>query len=166
MGTAMPRGFYMNKKKWVYTVAAVLVALLLISLLMGDEETAARLPAMLISVMVGVGLVVAVIAAAYFFSNRHRNQEESFRASAEEVQGRVTKVERVRMVKSQSVFSVGDEMYMLRAEYDFNGKHYTKARRSYFGEPPYKTGDAIKIYVNPANPGECKILEEKDAVKA
>ena len=56
MGTAMPRGFYMNKKKWVYTVAAVLVALLLISLLMGDEETAARLSAMLISVVVGVGL--------------------------------------------------------------------------------------------------------------
>lgn len=156
----------MNKKKLIYTVAGVLVALLLISLLMGDEETAARLPAMIISIAVTMVLIVAIIAAAYFFSNRHRNQEESFRASAVEVQGRVTKVERVRMVKNQSVFSVGDEMYMLRAEYDFNGKHYTKARRSYFGQPPYKVGDAIKIYVNPANPAECKILEEKDAVKA
>lgn len=156
----------MNKKKLFYTIAAVLIVLLLISLLMGDEETAARLPAMLLSVVVGVALIVVVIAAAFFFSNRHRKQEEFFRASAAEIQGRVTKIERVRMVKSQSVFSVGDEMYLLRAEYDFNGKHYTKARRSYFGEPPYKVGDEIKIYINPANPGECKILEEKDIVNA
>lgn len=151
----------MNKKKWIYTVAAVLVALLLISLLMGDEETAARLPAMLISIAIGVALVLAIIAAAYFFSNRHRSREESFRSKAAAVQGRVTKVERVRMVKSQSVFSVGDEMYLLRAEYDYEGKHYAKARRSYFGKPSYKVGDEITIFVDPQNPAVCKILSDE-----
>lgn len=156
----------MKNRKWIYIVAAVLVALLLISLLTGDETIRARLPGMAVSIVVAMALVLAVICLAYFFTNKHRDKEEDFRKAAKPVAGRVTKVERVRMVKSQSVFSVGDEMYLLRAEYDFEGKHYTKARRSYFGEPPYEVGDEITIYVNPANPAECKILEDRSEANA
>ena len=156
----------MKKTKWIYITAAVLAALLLFALLTGDEATAAKLPGMLIGIAVAMAMVLGVIALAYFFSKRHQKKENAFRASAEKVQGRVTKVERVRMVKAQSsVYSVGGEMYILRAAYDYEGKTYTGAKRSYFGQPPYKVGDSIIVYVNPQKPAESKILPDESPVQ-
>jgi len=156
----------MKKNKWIYTVAAVLVALLLLALLLGDEAAAAKLPAMLMSVVVGMALILAIIVAAYFFSRRHQKKEDDFKALAVAVQGEVTKIERVRMVKTQeSIYSVGGEMHILRAAYEYGGKRYTGAKRSYFGQPPYKVGDAITVFVDPKNPSLSKILNDDHPVQ-
>lgn len=156
----------MKKTKWIYIVAAVLLALLLIALLLGDEAIISKLPSMLMGIAVGLMLVIAVIALAYLFSRRHQKKEDDFRAAAVAVQGVVTKVERVHMVKAQSsVYSVGGEMYILRAAYEYEGKRYAGAKRSYFGQPPYKVGDSIIVYVNPGNPAESKILQDTNPVQ-
>ena len=154
------------KKKWIYRIAVILVALLLIALLTGNEAAAAKLPAMLVSIAAGMVLILAIIMAAYFFSSRHRKKEDAFKAAAEAVQGKVTKIDRVRALKTQeSVYSVGGEMYILRAAYEYEGKRYTGAKRSYFGQPPYKVGDPITVFIDPKNPSVSKILNDDHPVQ-
>lgn len=152
----------MKKKKWLYIVAAVLVALLIFALITGDEQTRAKLPSLLISMGVGIVALLAVVILAWFFSRRNLDMEERFREKAVMVSGSVTKVERMRMAQPRDgVYGVGEDMYLLRAAYEYQGKRYTGARRVYFGKPKYSVGDAITIYVNPDRPVKSKILPEK-----
>lgn len=151
----------MKKKKWIYAVAAVAVAALA-AMLLTKRETARQLPAILISVLVGVALMLAVVLAAVTLINRNRRREEAFRDAAVAVTGRVTKIERLPVKQREAIYGTGEDLYILRASYDYEGKRYTGAKRSYFGRPDYQTGDPITVYVNPKDPGKSKILADKE----
>lgn len=157
----MPGGLSMKKKKWLYIVGGAAAAALL-ALLIFNRETARQIPAILISVAVGVGLMLCVVLLAIHYINRNRRREDAFRASAVAVTGRVTKVERMPVKQREAIYGTGQDLYILRASYDYEGKRYNSARRSYFGRPAYQTGDAITVYVNPQDPSKSKILEDKN----
>lgn len=153
----------MKKRKWLYILAAVLVALLIFALVTGDPQTRARLPHMLVSVGVGLAVLLAVFSLAWLLSQKNANREAKFRKSAVPVTGRVIKVERMRMAQPRDgIYGVGEDMYLLRAEYEYEGTHYATSRRVYFGRPDYNPGDAISIYVDPKSPGKSKILADQN----
>lgn len=158
----------MKKKKWLFGIAIVLVALLIFALATGDTQTREKLPAMLTSIAIGIVVLLVVLTLAWLYSRQNEKREAHFRANAEAIMGRVRKVERMRAAQPRDgVYGVGEDMYMLRAEYDYAGKHYDNARRVYFGRPAYNAGDEIVIYVNPQNPGKSMILpENKTEVQA
>lgn len=149
----------MKKKKWLYIAAAAAVLIVAI-LMLSNPETARQIPAMLISVAVGVALMLSVVLLAIFYINRNRRREENFRNSAVEVIGRVTKVERLPVKQREAIYGTGEDLYILRASYEYQGKTYKGAKRSYFGRPNYQIGDSISIYVDPKEPSRSKILEE------
>lgn len=152
----------MKKKKWLYVVGAAAVVLLLAALL-SNPETAGRLPMMLLSVAVGVVLMLAVVLAAFYFVNRNKRREEAFRDAAVAVTGRVIKIERLPIKQREQIYGTGEPLFLLRAQYDYEGKRYKSAKRSYFGKPNYEIGDPITVYVDPKEPTRSKILPEKEA---
>lgn len=152
----------MKKKKWLLGIAVVLIVLLLVALATGDAQTREKLPAMLSSIAIGFVILLLVFLLAWLFSRQNGKREARFRENAVQVVGWVRKVERMRAAQPRDgVYGVGEDMYMLRAEYEYAGKHYDQARRVYFGRPTYAVGDEIVIYVNPQNPGKSMILPEK-----
>lgn len=148
----------MKQKKRTYIIGGIAAAIL-IALLITNRDSARQIPAMLISVAVGVGLMLAVLFAALFLVNRNRRREAAFRANAVQLTGRVTKVGKMPVKqRGETIYSPGQDLYILVAQYDYQGKRYTGAKRSYFGKPPFEVGDPIIVYVDPRDPGKSKIL--------
>ena len=121
-----------------------------------------RKPNFVLSVAVGVVLMLAVVLAAFYFVNRNKRREEAFRDAAVAVTGRVIKIERLPIKQREQIYGTGEPLFLLRAQYDYEGKRYTGAKRSYFGMPPYEIGEPITVYVNPKDPTKSKILGEKE----
>ena len=151
----------MKQKKWLYIIGGIAAAAL-IAVLLTNKDTAQQIPAMLLSVVVGVALMLAVVLLAIFYIHRNRRREEAFRASAVTVTGRVTKVERLPVKQREAIYGTGQDLYILRASYDYEGKRYTGAKRSYFGRPDVQIGDPITVYVDPKDPARSKILGERE----
>jgi len=148
----------MKKKKWVYLVALAVIALA--ALLLCSEQASTQLPVMILSVIIGLAAMFGVALLACWVIKRNRRREEDFRAAAEAITGRVIKIERLPVRQKGLSFGPGQPLYLLRAQYDYNGKRYVSARRSYFGLPPYEIGDPITVYVDPKDPTKSKILPD------
>lgn len=149
----------MKKNKWIYVFAAALVVAL-VALLAGNREILERVPLMILSVLIGLALMLGVALLAAWVIRRNQRRDDEFRKNAVEVTGIVAKVERLPVKQRQGAYSMGGDLYLLRAVYDYEGKRYTSARRSYFGMPPYSVGDAITVYVDPKDSARSKILGE------
>ena len=155
----------MKKKKGLY-IAAGAAAVIVVILLLVNPQTAQQIPAMILSVVVGVALMLAVVLLAFYYINRNRSREENFRNAAVEVTGRVTKVERLPVKQREAIYGTGQDLYILRASYEYQGKTYKGAKRSYFGRPNYQAGDPIAVYVDPKDPARSKILAQQDPQEA
>lgn len=154
----------MKKNKWIYVLGLVVVAALAV-LLISNREILERVPLMILSVLIGLVLMLGVALMAVWIMQRRQRRDEQFREKALPVTGIVAKVEKLPVKKRQGYYGMGDDLYLLRAIYDYEGKRYSTARRSYFGEPPYKVGDPITVFVNPKNPADCKILNDNHPVQ-
>ena len=152
----------MKRIKKIYVIGGAAAAILLV-LLLTNSNAAQQIPAMLISVAAGAALMLMVVLAALYLVNRNRRREEAFRSTAVAVTGRVTKVERMPVKqRGETIYSPGEDLYILRAQYDYEGKRYKSAKRSYFGRPDYSEGDPITVYVDPRDPAKSKIMAEQD----
>jgi len=154
----------MKKGNWIYVLAAVLMAAL-IALLVSKREILERVPLMILSVLIGLALMLGVALMAVWIMQRRQRKDELFREKSVAVTGIVAKVEKLPVKKRQGYYGMGDDLYLLRAIYDYEGKRYTTARRSYFGVPPYKVGDPITVFVDEKNPAVCKILNDNHPVQ-
>ena len=150
----------MKKKRGLYITAGA-AAVIVVILLLVNPQTAQQIPAMILSVVVGVALMLA-----FYYINRNRSREENFRNAAVEVTGRVTKVERLPVKQREAIYGTGQDLYILRASYEYQGKTYKGAKRSYFGRPNYQAGDPIAVYVDPKDPARSKILAQQDPQEA
>ena len=147
----------MKKKIWLYLLAAAAAAGLA-AILIGNRDILQRVPLMALSVLIGLVLMLGVALMAVWIMRRKQRREEKFREGAVPVTGIVARVERLPVKKRQGFYGMGDDLYLLRAIYDYEGKRYTCARRSYFGRPECVPGDPITVYVDPKNPEHCMIL--------
>jgi len=154
----------MKKNKWIYVLGLVVVAAL-VALLISNREILERVPLMILSVLIGLMLMLGVALMAVWIMQRRQHKDEQFQEKALSVTGIVAKVEKLPVKKRQGFYGMGDDLYLLRAIYDYKGKRYTTARRSYFGLPPYKVGDPITVFVDENNPAVCKILNDNHPVQ-
>jgi len=154
----------MKQKKWIYVVCAALAVGLLL-LLARNPEILARVPLMMLSVGIGLVLMLGVALMALWIKQRKHRREEAFCRTAIEISGIVARVERLPVKQRQGFYGMGDDLYLLRAIYDYQGKRYTGAKRSYFGRPAFQVGDPIPVYVDPRDPTRCMILAERDGTQ-
>lgn len=156
------RRFFMKKIKWIYVFAAVVVIGVAV-LLVNNPEIIERIPLMALSVLIGLALMLGVALVAVWIMRRRERRDEKFRDGAVAVTGWVARVEKLPVKQRQGAYGMGEELYLLRAIYDYEGKRYTGAKRSYFGKPDYQVGDPITVYVDPKDPTRSKILSDRSA---